>query len=164
VAKRARRPKGTGTIRDRNGRFQGIVRYVDPRTGKRRQKGHTFDTKTEAQSWIASALAEIERIGPITRDVDTVGSFLRLWLESRNVTELSPSTRSWYTSAVENHIIPALGSVKLDKITAAKIDSFLASKLSEGRLDGRSGGLSPSSVRRLYVTLRRSTTIELGAR
>lgn len=62
---------------------------------------------------------------------------------------------SWYKSAVEKHIIPALGSTPLDAITPPKLKGFYKSKLEAGRLDG-TGGLSAGSVRRLHITLSKS--------
>lgn len=158
MAKRTRRPKGTGSIRNRNGRWQGSFFEIDPRTESRRQISKTFDTKTAAQEWITTTMAEMERNGPTVRNHDTLADFLCMWLDSRDVTELAANTKSWYRSAVKDHIIPALGSIRLDKLSAAQVDAFLASRLKGGRLDGRPGGLSPSSVRRLYVTLRKAVT------
>ena len=51
--------------------------------------------------------------------------------------------------------MPALGRVKLAKLSALQIESFLAEKAESGRLDGK-GGLGPASVRRLQVTLNKS--------
>lgn len=150
-----RRPKGTGTIRKRDGRFQAIIRYVDPNTGSRRQRAQTFDSRTDGQSWISTELSRIETEGPATGNRQTLADFLRLWLQCRDVTDLSPATQAWYRSAIERHIIPALGRHRLDRLTAAHIDAFLSTKRASGRLDG-SSGLSRSSTRRLYVTLSKS--------
>lgn len=156
MAQRARRPKGTGTIRPRDGRWQGIVRYVDPRTGERRQTAQTFDSQNEAQAWITATVAEIDRNGPTVRDVDTVADFLALWLQSRDVTDLSPKTQSWYRGCVTDHVVPALGHMKLDRLTPAQLDAFLASKRTSGRKDGRPGGLGQASIHRIHVTLSKS--------
>ena len=148
-----RRPKGTGTIRARNGRQQAIVRYVDPETSKYRQRAKTFEGQSEAQSWISSEIARIEQEGAAPAATQTVASFLTLWLKSREVTSLAPSTQSWYRSAVERHIVPVLGQHRVDRLTSAHIDAFLASKSASGRLDQSGDGLGIASVRRLYVTL-----------
>ena len=74
-----RRPKGTGTIRARNGRQQAIVRYVDPETGKYRQRAKTFEGQSEAQSWISSEIARIEQEGAAPAATQTVAGFLTLW-------------------------------------------------------------------------------------
>jgi integrase len=56
---------------------------------------------------------------------------------------------------VERHILPVLGGLKLAKLTAVQIESFLSDKAKNGRLDG-TGGLGAASVRRLQVTLHKS--------
>jgi integrase len=71
------------------------------------------------------------------------------------VQQLEAATVAWYRSAVERHIIPELGAVKLTALTAAMIETFLAEKAASGRLDGK-GGLGPASVRRLQVTLHKA--------
>jgi integrase len=69
--------------------------------------------------------------------------------------QLEAATISWYRSAIVRHIVPVLGGVKLAKLSAIQIERFLADKANHGRLDG-TGGLGPSSVRRLQVTLHKS--------
>ena len=85
----------------------------------------------------------------------TVEQYLADWLASLPLRGLEANTLAWYRSAVERHIIPSLGSVKLAKLSATKIEAFLAEKADSGRLDG-SGGLGPTSIRRLVVTLTKS--------
>jgi hypothetical protein len=60
-----------------------------------------------------------------------------------------------WRSAVERHIVPSLGSIKLAKLSATRIEAFLAEKAETGRLNGN-GGLGPTSIRRLLVTLTKS--------
>jgi len=67
--------------------------------------------------------------------------------------DLEKGTVSWYRSAVERHIIPSIGGVRLSRLSAVQVEAFLASKAEGGRLDGKPGGLGPASVRRLQVTL-----------
>ena len=66
--------------------------------------------------------------------------------------QLEAATVSWYRSAGERHIVPALGSVRLSKLSPVQVEAFLAEKARSGRLDG-AGGLGSASVRRLQVTL-----------
>lgn len=84
----------------------------------------------------------------------TVGRYFSDWLGSLGVSQLEAATVSWYRSAATRHIVPALGSVKLAKLSPVMIESFLAEKAEKGRLDGK-GSLGPASVRRLQVTLRK---------
>ena len=149
-----RRPKGTGSIRERDGRYQARYSYVDG-YGKRRQRSEMCDTRTEARAWLTARLAEVVSGRVSDAGALTVGEYLQDWLGSLGMQQLEAATLSWYRSAVQRHIIPALGRVRLAKLSAVQIESFLAAKAETGRLDGK-GGLGPASVRRLQVTLHKS--------
>ena len=149
-----RRPKGTGNIRDREGRYQATYSYTDG-TGRRRLRSATFDTRTEARAWLTARLAEVGTGRVPDAGALTVGEYLTDWLGSLGMAQLEAATVSWYRSAVIRHIIPALGAVKLAKLSAVQIEAFLADKAESGRLDG-TGGLGAASVRRLQVTLHKA--------
>lgn len=47
---------------------------------------------------------------------------------------------------MENHLIPGLGSLRLAELRPAHIQELHATSLKNGRLDGKPGGLSPTTV------------------
>jgi len=149
-----RRDKGTGSIRERDGGYQARYSFVDP-SGIRRQRSNRFETRTEARQWLTARLAE--SAGGQTADPGTitVGQYLEEWLGSLGMSQLEAATVSWYRSAVQRHIVPVLGGVKLARLSPTMIESFMAEKAQHGRLDG-AGGLGPVSVRRLQVTLHKA--------
>ena len=149
-----RRPKGTGSIRERSGRYQATYSFLDL-TGSRRRRAQVFDTKTAARRWLNERLAEVATGQVSDASGLTVGQYFSDWLGSLGMSQLEAATVSWYRSAATRHIVPALGSVKLAKLSPVMIESFLAEKAENGRLDG-TGGLGPASVRRLQVTLRKA--------
>ena len=149
-----RRPKGTGNIRERDDRYQASYSYIDG-TGRRRLRSTTFDTRTEARFWLTARTAEVDSGRVSDAGALTVGQYLLDWLGSLGMAQLEAATVSWYRSAAIRHIIPALGHVKLSKLSAVQVESFLAEKAEDGRLDG-TGGLGPASVRRLQVTLHKA--------
>jgi hypothetical protein len=70
------------------------------------------------------------------------------------LTDIAP-TRSVYTVkehrlCIEHDIKPALGSVRLDKLTVRQLDDFYHDLLARG--------LSPSSVRRFHSVLHAAST------
>ncbi len=81
-------------------------------------------------------------------DRTTVGEFLDRWIEDSVRGNVSPRTFDNYRSQVRRHIKPALGSVKLVKLGAARVQALYRSKLDEG--------LSPASVRYVHAVLSRA--------
>jgi len=146
-----RRPKGTGSIRQRGARYQATYSFVDG-TGARRRRSERFDTRTEARKWLNARLNEVDLGKVVDTSALTVDEYLTQWVASLPLTGLEPTTLNWYRSAVETHIVPALGRVRLDRLSPTRIDVFLATKAESGRVDGK-GGLGPTSLRRLRTTL-----------
>jgi integrase len=149
-----RGPKGAGSVRERGDKVEASYSYLDGQ-GKRRRRSKRFDTRTAARRWLNLRLAEVEENQVADAGRITVGDYMNDWLGSLGMTQLEAATVSWYRSAVLRHIIPSLGAIRLDKLTAAKIEAFLADKAANGRLDG-GGGLGAASVRRLQVTLHKA--------
>lgn len=83
------------------------------------------------------------------------GSFAeaaQMWLDS-NRDRCKGSTEAKYEYLLKTHILPALGSAKTSDLSCAEINEFLMRKSASGRLDG-SGGLAPSYVRSITLTIR----------
>ena len=104
-------------------------------------------SKRQAESALAKFVSEVES-GQVARGhVPSVAEHLDTWLED------IASTRSGYTMkehrrCIEHDIKPALGSVRLDKLTARQLDGFYHELLARD--------LSPSSVRRFHSILHAS--------
>ena len=62
------------------------------------------------------------------------------------------STLARYRFLIERHILPALGELTVNKLTAERLQSFLNEKRANGALRG--GGLSAKSVRDICVLVR----------
>lgn len=84
---------------------------------------------------------------------------LSLWIADSQV-RLKASTVYRYQYLIDTHILPELGGMSLESMSSLVINSFLASKLQDGRLDG-SGGLSAAYVR--SITLVISSALKFGA-
>lgn len=159
-----RRPKGTGSVRDKDGRVEAAYSYLDGQ-GRRKRRSRRFDTRTEARKWLNARLADVEEGRVADAGSITLGQYLDDWLGSLGMAQLEAASVSWYRSAVKRHIVPQLGHVRLDKLTPVMVEAFLAERAASGRLPrkGKDGkpldqpkGLGPSSVRRLQVTLRKA--------
>jgi len=138
-----RRPKGTGSIRQRGRRYQATYSFVDA-AGARWRRSQVFDTKTRAREWLTDRLAEVGN-GFLLGSYDlTVAEYLGAWVETLPAL-LSPKTASWYAWAAGKHVLPSLGRLRLDRLTAIDIDRLLAEKASDG--------VGPTTLRAIRVTL-----------
>lgn len=124
----ARRPKGTGSVTARGSRFQASYSYLD-HAGRRHRRSSTFDTKTAARQWLNARLAES---GPRAHSGDlSVAHYLAEWTEGL-ATQVSAKTVTWYRWAVDKHLTPELGVIRLSDLTPQHIDRLFASKLQAG--------------------------------
>lgn len=87
----------------------------------------------------------------------TYGQYLRTWLETYVDTQTQPSTAEMYRRHAEKRIIPAIGDIRLSQLSSLHIKQFYASIQKDGaRLDGAKGGLSPSTLHKVHVTVHQS--------
>jgi len=115
-----------GTVRKLpSGRWQ--ARYTGP-DGKRYPAPFTFDTRTDADQWIALRQAEVIRNewNPADeqrprRGAITLADYAEPWLAER---ELEIRTREHYSKLLANHIVPAFGDMPLPEITAAEVRTW----------------------------------------
>ena len=75
---------------------------------------------------------------------NTVESLCIEWLDYVKIS-IKESTYARYHDFIHNHILPILGTVKLEKLNNNHIDGFIREKALHGRLDGK-GGLSPKTI------------------
>ena len=125
--KAKRQPKGTGAVRQLpSGMYQAKVK-VD---GEYHLAPHTFETKLAAQMWIDkqnNAVAAGTWEPPVkSKDLPTVPTFEQyaaIWMEQRT---LKPRTVEAYQHILDEHLLPAWGTVRIDRITVTKVKSWYA--------------------------------------
>ncbi len=127
----------------------------DPATGKRRfHSKNGFPTKKAAQEALSAELARFHKGAFIEPSKLTVEAFLlEQWFPAIDG-RLRRSTRANYETNLKVHIIPALGALKLQRLTAPRIASFYSELLAGGRRDGK--GLAPKTVRNIHALLHRA--------
>lgn len=74
----------------------------------------------------------------------TCGELFDEWLEFIR-TDIKESTFSKYVFAVEKHIKPELGNLRICDLTTEQLDRFIHNKLTDGKLNQK-GGLAPKTV------------------
>ncbi len=125
-------------------------------SGKRtRHQQRAGATRKEAQRVLNEVLHRLgsgEYVAPVKL---TLGGFLRdQWLPAIRST-IRRSTFDSYQMNIETHIVPALGSVKLQALTPARLNAFYSDLIDHGRVNGK-GGLSPKTVRNIHIPLRKA--------
>ncbi len=84
---------------------------------------------------------------------------MRTWYEVYAEPRIRPNTKAYYTNYIENHIIPGIGNIPLDKLTTIQIQRFYNNLQKNGRVQRknfpelRDKSLSPRVVRGVHTLL-----------
>lgn len=135
--------KRTWTTKEGEAKTAWVVDYHDAK-GVRRLK--TFERKKEADAFAARAHVEVaEGVHVADRDTVTVEEAAALWLAACERDGLERATVDQYRQHVRLHIVPAIGSTRLNKITVPAVRAFQESLAASGR--------SAAMVKRCTVSL-----------
>ncbi|HVX43622.1 MAG TPA: tyrosine-type recombinase/integrase, partial [Mycobacteriales bacterium] len=140
-----RRGSGEGAVyKAPDGRWRGAV-DLGWQDGRRIRKYVSAGTRNEALAKLRDLQRNIEQ--GVNADARmTVEAWLNHWLATVVDGRVgSENTRSNYRQIVRVHLVPGLGKVRLDKLTAEQVDRFLA-----GKADA---GLSRSHIGRMRTIL-----------
>ena len=138
--------KGLNIYRRKDGRYEG--RYADGygENGKTRYRSIYGKTYTEVKEKLLQIKAKI--IIPETESGLTVKELFAEWLSAK-ITQTKTSTYANYSFKVEKHLIPAFGSLKIEKLLPSKVYDFIMEK--------RSKGLSNKYISDLIIVLKNMT-------
>lgn len=117
------------------GRKRYIVRvYVESRDerGRRKKVTRSVATMAEARKLQARLMVESEA-GGVRDGRRTVADLLTAWLDAGS---WSPKTAYDYERVIEGRILPALGGIRLDRLSARHLDALYKS-MRDQRLSGR---------------------------
>jgi integrase len=146
-----------GHVRQRGKKWVLVYDEGRDHDGRRVQRWQSgFGTRREAEAALTkvlNSLAEGEYVRPTG---DTFGGFLEEWLAAIEP-QLRPSTFASYRMMVAKHIGPRLESVKLQKLSALKLNAAYAAMLRDGVLHAKEQrGLSPRTVRYAHTIIRKA--------
>jgi integrase len=144
--RRPRRSAGEGDIHLRkDGRWEARLDlgWVD---GKRKRKSIFGRTREAVAKKLTRAVVDYQNHKPVLDERQTVGQYLKWWLQSVVQTTWRPKTYTSYESICRVHLIPGLGKHRLARLTAAHVQTFLTAKLGVGA--------SANTVRYCRVVLR----------
>lgn len=111
---------------------------------KTRKQG--FKNKKEAEKWVTETLNQKHK-GYIASSESNIlfKDYINKWFNEYKSKNISINTKTNYKSRIDTHIIPKLGSYKLNKITNVIIQDFYNSLIGDG--------MKPSSVKKIMETL-----------
>jgi integrase len=140
----------SGHISERRPGIWNIVLHVlDPQTGKRKHKWHTFrGGKREAQKECDRLAAEYQSgTGNLAPKATTVRDYLTKWL-AHMTAQISPASHERYSGVIIGNLIPTLGAVALIDLRAPLIAKVYGDLIARG--------LSPRSVLLAHKVLKQA--------
>ena len=144
-----------GHVRRRGTKWCVVVDVGRDADGRRKQKWHSgFATRKDADAALAGVVAEINDGGYIEPSKLSTGEYLTdRWLPAIEGT-VRPSTFHSYAMNVRTHVLPRVGSIPLQRLSAADLNRTYADLARDGRKDGKS--LSPRTIRYVHTILRKA--------
>ncbi len=154
MARGKRRGSGEGTIsyRKKEERYEG--KYTVQTSSGPKRKTIYGKTYTEARAKLAKAIGE--RDAGLIFDAEdlTVAEYLNKWLKGPARKNVRSSTYARYEQLSRKHLIPALGRMKLKKLSAIHLEGLYEAKLEEG--------LAPRTVNYIHVTMSKALRYAVG--
>jgi integrase len=135
----SKRGQNEGSIyRTNDGRWRGAVSrgWKTNAEGKPVpiRKWLTGETRAEVSRKLTDELKRKEQGLPMVGERQTVGEFMKHWLEHVVKTKVRPKTFESYEWITEKHLIPHLGRIPLAKLTPQQLQAFINERLKSGRL------------------------------
>ena len=172
-----RRAKGTGTINKRetvrNGKpyvyweAQVTIGY-DSGTGKQLRKTYTGKTQKEVREKMQAAAVAVQDGEFFEPAKMTVAAWLDTWVKDYSA-DWKYNTKVKYKTVCDTHLKPALGAVKLARLTAPQVQKFYNELGQTGKSITRKGEtrhepLSPKSIRLIHGVLSKAlnTAVRIG--
>lgn len=150
-----RRAKGNWWIKVELGTDENGKRIRRQQRGGSVEGDRVAKTRKEAEATLATILSARIDGSYVEPSRMTVGGFLvDAWLPAIQ-SSIRPSTFESYRINIERHIVPGLGAIRLQSLTAAHVNGFYAQLLTNGRSDGK-GGLAPNTVKHIHTALRKA--------
>jgi len=158
IQKKTWKKKGK-TIR----RYYTVVSEYDS-SGKRKLRwlgGHS--TKREAERAMPDLIKAFHDGDSLQESKKTVSEYLYEWLELRNPkvknkgSGVKVKAQTWHNdkSRLERYVIPEIGDLLLSRVTYRDVDGIYSRMLS-GALSAKNRGLSPNTIRRVHIVLRKA--------
>jgi integrase len=120
-----------GIFKTKSG-YRVRVRAMDPRTGTLREANREYNGVDLHQALLNQTRVREEiRSGSIAAERLRVGEYAKHWIESKAPT-VDPGTAERYAAALEDHVLPALGILFYDQLTALDVQKWVNAERRKG--------------------------------
>jgi integrase len=127
-----RRGNREGSIyQDGDGRWRAVM-DCGFRNGKRLRKKLSGHTRSEVAEKLKKLLHDQQSGLPPVGEKQSLGQFLVRWLEEKVKPKLTFKTYVSYSQQIRVHILPELGHLPLNKLSAQRLDLYINDKLRSG--------------------------------
>lgn len=145
-----------GHVKRRGDRFYAVIyEGLDPVTGRELRRWHPAGTDRAAAERLAAKLAKAEKgRTDATRSLTFGAYMLRDWLPAKKL-RLAATTYAGYERNVQRHVLPALGHIRLRRLTHNQINA-LYDRLLAPTTDRPA--LAPKTVYEIHLVIRGALT------
>lgn len=97
-------------------KFWQAVVELPPRNGERRRKFVRSKDKRVALTKLRELQKDLAKVGDLPTASQTLESWLRHWFDQIHSKRVRPKTIATQRGIIDNHIVPAIGATRLDKL------------------------------------------------
>ena len=145
----------TGSLCERNGKYQAVIFYKDKNNKKARLWRSTgYDikgNKKKAETKLKELIEEYKHLEYNEADKQKIlfTNAVTQWFD-RKANKIEHSTYEGYIIYINSHILPYFKKLNLylDEVTPRHIRDYYEYKFKSGRLDGKPGGLNVQSIKK----------------
>jgi len=120
----------------------------DPATGKRRQRWLSgYKTRRDAQVALTEVLATLGKGTFVEPSKQTVAAFLDDWFQATSSSRRA-STNATYAVVIRTHLVPRIGSIKLQALSSQALNRLYCDLLDAGS--------APATVRYAHAVIRKA--------
>lgn len=142
--------RGENIYKRKDGRWEG--RYIVGHKPTGQTKYASVYGKTYGEVKEKLTRKKSDRFRSLPNCSMTVRVIIEMWLAVRSA-DVKESSYQRYKMLTDKHILPLIGSIRLNALTANILSGFVSALLKTGRTDGR-GGLSPKTVSDILCLVR----------
>jgi integrase len=124
-----RRGKGEGSVYQRQSDRRWVGSFIVENGSRKYVYGNT---RKEAYERLQQAQREYQQGMLVVGPQQTVKQYLEHWLENVHKPTIRVGSYLVYRTILNNHILPQLGHIKLNKLTPEQVESLYTKKLKEG--------------------------------